>query len=146
MCALHKPYYLSYPFFLSSSLTCEEGWLEVSHGGWEASMGPPPHRRVPAGDDRWHRSQHAHHRITEPEGQGGSSHTNTQTHTHPGFLFTGKGNPTGIMADGLLVFSLHEALVVLLRLSFSVGHIKEMLFASIPGGHSAPAQVLTLTS
>lgn len=73
-------------------------------------------------------------------------HTQIHRHTHPGFLFTGKGNPTGIMADGLLVFSLHEALVVLLRLSFSVGHIKEMLFASIPGGHSAPAQVLTLTS
>lgn len=56
-------------------------WLEASHGGWEASVGAPPHRRVPAGHARWHRSRRAHHRTTEPEGQGGSPHRNTLTGT-----------------------------------------------------------------
>lgn len=77
-------------------------WLEASHGGWEASVGAPPHRWVPAGHDRWHRSRRAHHRTTEPEGQGGSPHRNTLTGTctqpEYSFPFTGKVGPTGKMS------------------------------------------------
>lgn len=69
--------------FPSLSLPVPGVWLliRVSHGGWEASVGTPPHRRVPAGRDHWHRSRHAHHRTTEPKGQGGSLHTGENTHT-----------------------------------------------------------------
>ncbi len=46
------------------------GVVAGCNGGWEACVGAPPNRRVPAGHDSGHRYGCAHHRTSQSERKG----------------------------------------------------------------------------